>query len=101
MVKIRRIGIGDHGDARPAFESIHPFTNDHGWVGSPQVALSQDPRIEIRGYRHIEIGQGSAEQVSLVGTHLKTGFLKIAENVFRSRKLGDVIKVNVVPDSLG
>jgi len=101
MVKIRRIGIGDHGDARAAFESIHPLADDHGWVGSPQVALSQNPGIEIRGYRHIKIGQGSAKQVSFVGTHSKPGIFKIAENLFRGRKLGDIIKVNVVPNPLG
>jgi hypothetical protein len=101
MVKIRRVGVVDHGDAGAAFESIHPLADDHGWVRSPQVALSQDPGIEVRGYRHIESGQGSAEQVSFVSTHSKTGFLKIAEHLFRGRKLGDVIKVNIVPNPLG
>jgi hypothetical protein len=101
MMKICRVGVGDHSDARAALESIHPLADNHGWVRSPQVALSQDPGIEIRRYRHIKISQSSAKQVSFVGTHAKPAILKIAENLFGSCKLGDVIKINVVPNPLG
>ena len=101
MVKICRVGVGDYSDARTVFESIHPLADNHGWVRSAQMALSQDPGIKIRRYRHIKISQSSAKQVSLVGTHAKPAIFKIAENLFGGCKLGDVIEVDVVPNPLG
>jgi hypothetical protein len=100
FIKIGGVGIWNDTDSRSAIKIIYPFFYDFGGIGGAKMTLPENARIEFGKYCDIEPAQRSAEQICLVGAHSEFLFSKIGKYLFRAGKLRDIVKVNIITDSL-